>query len=96
MNEQAQPTDERITVAEGLELRVLRWLPKGSAAPGSDGAPFLLVHGLASNARLWDGVARRMADAGRFAAALRYSPRSTFPCGWVWKGSTSDLAVPVT
>ncbi len=26
--------------------------------------PFLLVHGLASNARLWDGVAVRLAEAG--------------------------------
>jgi pimeloyl-ACP methyl ester carboxylesterase len=34
---------------------------------GGHGHPFLLVHGLASNARLWDGVARRLAAAGLLA-----------------------------
>jgi pimeloyl-ACP methyl ester carboxylesterase len=46
----------------------------GSAPDGGQaataGAPFLLVHGLASNARLWDGVARRLAEAGRSAVAV--------------------------
>ena len=32
--------------------------------------PFLLVHGLASNARLWDGVATALADSGREVAAV--------------------------
>lgn len=38
----------------------------------ADGArrPFLLVHGLASNARLWDGVARRLAAAGHEVVAV--------------------------
>ena len=31
---------------------------------------YLLVHGLASNARLWDGVARRLAGAGHAVAAV--------------------------
>jgi pimeloyl-ACP methyl ester carboxylesterase len=65
-----QPVDECIKVADGLELRVLRWLaPEGSNGTAA-GAPFMLVHGLASNARLWDGVARRLAEAGRSAAAV--------------------------
>jgi pimeloyl-ACP methyl ester carboxylesterase len=34
------------------------------------GRPFLLVHGLASNARLWDGVARRLAAAGHEVVAV--------------------------
>lgn len=34
------------------------------------GRPFLLVHGLASNARLWDGVARRLAAAGHEVVAI--------------------------
>lgn len=38
-------------------------------APGP-GRPFLLVHGLASNARLWDGVARRLAAAGHEVVAV--------------------------
>ena len=32
--------------------------------------PFLLVHGLASNARLWDGVGRRLARAGHEVVAV--------------------------
>jgi pimeloyl-ACP methyl ester carboxylesterase len=40
---------ERIPVAEGVALAVDRWRGKHG--------PVLLVHGLASNARLWDGVA---------------------------------------
>jgi pimeloyl-ACP methyl ester carboxylesterase len=37
--------------------------------PG-DGRPFLLVHGLASNARLWDGVARVLAAHGHRVVAV--------------------------
>lgn len=32
--------------------------------------PFLLVHGLASNAHLWDGVARRLAESGHEVVAV--------------------------
>lgn len=32
--------------------------------------PFLLVHGLSSNARTWDGVARRLAEAGHEVVAV--------------------------
>jgi pimeloyl-ACP methyl ester carboxylesterase len=49
----------------------------------SDGPlrPFLLVHGLASNARLWDGVTRRLTAAGHAVAAvdLRGHGRSSAP-----------------
>ncbi|MEJ3653151.1 alpha/beta fold hydrolase [Actinomycetes bacterium KLBMP 9759] len=34
------------------------------------GVPVLLVHGLASNARVWDGVAARLAAAGRRVLAV--------------------------
>jgi pimeloyl-ACP methyl ester carboxylesterase len=34
------------------------------------GRPFLLVHGLSSNARLWDGVGRRLAAAGHQVVAV--------------------------
>ncbi|MGA3058716.1 MAG: alpha/beta fold hydrolase, partial [Candidatus Limnocylindrales bacterium] len=90
MSSQIEPDDERVEVADGLQLRVLRWAPAdgsrdnagtghaagtGDAAgagddAGAQAAPFLLVHGLASNARLWDGVARRLAAAGRTAVAV--------------------------
>jgi pimeloyl-ACP methyl ester carboxylesterase len=58
-----------VDVRPDLRLRVLRWAgPAGAARP--DPAPFLLVHGLASNARLWDGVAPRLAAAGHAVAAV--------------------------
>ncbi|MGH8894010.1 MAG: alpha/beta fold hydrolase [Actinomycetes bacterium] len=49
-------------------------LPDGTrlAVRRADGPlrPFLLVHGLSSNARLWDGVAGRLADAGHEVVAV--------------------------
>lgn len=60
---------ERIPVADGVELAVDRWAPSGIGlvARGDDGrapASFVLVHGLASNARLWDGVAESLTGLG--------------------------------
>ncbi len=49
-------------VLPGLRMALRR-------APG-ERRPFLLVHGLASNARLWDGVARRLAAAGHEVVAV--------------------------
>ena len=54
-----QPTNIDVEVAAGVRLRVRAWRAKG--APVS--VPYLLVHGLSSNARLWDGVAVRLHDA---------------------------------
>ena len=63
MDDHAKTQDERIFVGDGLALRVLRRVP--ASGSGADlVAPYLLVHGLASNARLWDGVAQRLYDAG--------------------------------
>ncbi|MDP8924487.1 MAG: alpha/beta hydrolase, partial [Chloroflexota bacterium] len=45
-----------------VRLRVREWLGDGTLAP--HGPPVVLVHGLASNARIWDAVAPRL--AGRF------------------------------
>jgi pimeloyl-ACP methyl ester carboxylesterase len=57
--------------------------------------PFLLVHGLASNARLWDGTGRRLADAGHTVAAvdLRGHGRSEAPAaGYDTDTCADDLA----
>lgn len=57
----------RVPATGGVELSLCDW-----GADGQDPAllPFLLVHGLASNARLWDGVARRLSVAGHHAVAV--------------------------
>jgi pimeloyl-ACP methyl ester carboxylesterase len=51
-----EPADLGIKLGDGVGLRLREW--------AGDGVPFLLVHGLASNARLWDGVAAVLSDAG--------------------------------
>lgn len=52
-----------MTVGDDVSLRLLRW--------GADRPPeFLLVHGLASNARMWSGVAEALHDAGHAVAAV--------------------------
>ena len=48
----------------GVALHVNRWEGQGRQPS------FLLVHGLASNARLWDGVATRLSDRGHAAVAV--------------------------
>jgi pimeloyl-ACP methyl ester carboxylesterase len=87
-----------IPVDDGVELAVDTWAP-GAAAGATAGAagptraterprsnatpPFLLVHGLASNARMWDGVAARLVEAGATALTvdLRGHGRSSKPEG---------------
>jgi pimeloyl-ACP methyl ester carboxylesterase len=61
--------------------------------------PFLLVHGLASNARLWDGVARRLAAAGHEVVAvdLRGHGRSEeTDAGYDTATAAADLAALVS
>jgi pimeloyl-ACP methyl ester carboxylesterase len=63
--------------------------------PG-DGVPFLLVHGLASNARLWDGVAHALATAGHHVVTIdqRGHGRSSKPDhGYDFATVVSDLVV---
>jgi pimeloyl-ACP methyl ester carboxylesterase len=57
------PVTECVTVATGVELHARRW-------SGDDGLPFLLVHGLSSNARTWDGVARRLCELGHAVTSV--------------------------
>ncbi|MEP7054479.1 MAG: alpha/beta fold hydrolase [Actinomycetota bacterium] len=57
-------TDEEGLLPGGPRLALRR------AGEGAPGRPFLLVHGLASNAKVWDGVAKALAAAGREVAAV--------------------------
>ncbi|MFI1851546.1 alpha/beta fold hydrolase [Streptomyces sp. NPDC020480] len=52
-----------VAVDHGVTLRVRH-------RPGGDGRPFLLLHGLRSNARMWDDVADRLVAAGHPVYAL--------------------------
>ena len=61
------PVDARVRVDDGVELRVREHPP----ATSSDHArTFLLVHGLSSNALLWDGVGAALAAAGHRSVAV--------------------------
>lgn len=53
----------RVTVADGVALHLNVW-------QGGADVPFLLVHGLASNARTWERVADRLAGLGHPAATV--------------------------
>lgn len=61
------PRSELLPIPSGVELHLVRWDP---VAPDPALPPVLLVHGLASNARLWDGVARSLAARGHPVVAL--------------------------
>jgi len=77
---------ERIEAAPGVGLAVRRW---DGAGPG-----FVLVHGLASNAMMWDGVADALAAAGHAVAAvdLRGHGRSDKPdAGYDFETVTDDV-----
>src|SRR5256714_10827562 len=80
-------TDDRVRVADGVNLHVRRW-------PG-DKRPFLLVHGLSSNARLWDGVAAELSGAGHpvHAVDLRsHGDSDAPPDGYDTATAAEDLA----
>ncbi len=70
----------RVPVAGGVELACDRFAPEPGVAPGP---AFVLVHGLASNARLWDGVTARLTGLGHpvVAVDLRGHGRSSRPDG---------------
>lgn len=79
--------DEEVQLPAGPRLALRR-------RPGR-GRPFLLVHGLASNARLWDGVSRGLAVAGHEVVAvdLRGHGRSgREPTGYTTDQCADDLA----
>lgn len=61
----------QIPGAGGVEIVFDTWAPTSALSPGADPpAGFLLVHGLASNARLWDGVAAHLAALGHPVATV--------------------------
>jgi pimeloyl-ACP methyl ester carboxylesterase len=83
----AAASDAYVEVRPGLRLAVRRWA--GDLAP-----TFVLVHGLASNARLWDGVAARLQAAGHAVLAVdqRGHGRSDRPeDGYDFATVTDDL-----
>jgi pimeloyl-ACP methyl ester carboxylesterase len=59
--------NEAITLPGGPRLALRR---RAAAHGVGAGQPVLLVHGLSSNARTWDGVARVLAEAGHDVAAV--------------------------
>ncbi|MBW3615718.1 MAG: alpha/beta fold hydrolase [Actinobacteria bacterium] len=81
----------RVPVSAGVSLAVQVW-------PG-DKLPFLLVHGLASNALLWQGVAEALSSAGHGVAAVdqRGHGQSDKPDdGYDFATVASDLAAVIT
>jgi pimeloyl-ACP methyl ester carboxylesterase len=83
------PTEILVPVAEGVRLHVRQWASSGG------GAPFLLVHGLSSNARLWDATAAHLVAAGHPAVAvdLRSHGDSDAPdAGYDTATAAGDLA----
>jgi pimeloyl-ACP methyl ester carboxylesterase len=90
---------DRIAVAPGVELAADRWPACGSPDVRASAVPFLLVHGLASNARMWDGVAGWLTDAGHEVVTvdLRGHGRSSKPDdGYAVAQVADDLAALVS
>jgi pimeloyl-ACP methyl ester carboxylesterase len=80
--------ERRITVAPGVALHAE--VRRGDR----DAAPFVLVHGLASNARLWDGVAEHLHAARHTVVAIdqRGHGRSDAPeAGYELDTAVTDL-----
>ena len=78
-----------VSVEPGVELSVL----VREARP--DMRAFVLVHGLASNARLWDGVAERLAELGHASVSVdqRGHGESSKPdTGYDFETITADLS----
>ena len=62
MRTRASIPDDRTIQGDGVRLHARDW--------GGSGQAVVLLHGLASNARIWDGVASRLAGAGLRVVAL--------------------------
>src|SRR5262245_66196282 len=82
------PSERRVVVAPDVGLHAE--MRSGDAAA----APVVLVHGLASNLRLWDGVAERLHAAGHTVVAIdqRGHGRSDAPdTGYDLETAVADL-----
>jgi pimeloyl-ACP methyl ester carboxylesterase len=79
--------DDMVALPEGRPRLAVRRAapaetgPTGTAPTDTGGRPFVLVHGLASNSRLWDGLATALAERGHACVAvdLRGHGRSEAP-----------------
>jgi len=86
MDATIEPFQRRVAIRDSLELALREW-------PGA-GRPFLLVHGLASNARTWDLVAQTLNAQGHYVIAVdqRGHGHSDKPdSGYGFDEVTSDL-----
>lgn len=88
------PRSEHRALSSGVQLHTLRWMPPASVEPS--GRSWVLTHGLASNARLWDGPARRLAARGHQVVSVdqRGHGRSSKPDdGYDVANCADDLAL---
>ena len=86
------PWSWRVTTRAGHQLHALEWSPSAGATAATD---VLLVHGLASNARLWDDVAAGLADLGHRVVAYDqrgHGQSERAADGFPWDGVVADLA----
>lgn len=65
MTSSVEPIEGRVPVEPGVTLRTVTW-----GRPTADRPSMLLIHGLASNAHLWDGVGAQLAARGWHAVAV--------------------------
>ncbi len=91
MSNPAPTISTQVAVSPSVSLHTRKW-------SGAGRVPFLLVHGLASNARMWDGVGDILAHAGHETVAvdLRGHGESTqVDQGFGWDTLTNDLVAVV-
>lgn len=80
-----------MTTSAGHQLHAVEWSP---ATGATDQVDVLLVHGLASNARLWDDVAAGLADHGHRVVAYDqrgHGQSERAEGGFPWSGVVADL-----
>ncbi|GAA2100709.1 hypothetical protein GCM10009801_73400 [Streptomyces albiaxialis] len=84
-----EPEDLYVPIKGGTTIHVRHH-------PGAEERPFLLVHGLASNARLWGEVAERLSAAGHpvYAVNLRGHGETEAPANGAYgtDAATADVA----